>query len=112
MAYANRRSAHIEYIKPNTKVKMRRQKVQDDEDIDTAKIVKDDKPRHHSKRATETERKLKEKEAKRLVLEKAKRLQIEKDMKEKEAKRLALEKAQIETLIKNTDHVHRKHLMR
>ena len=47
------------------------------------KIVKDDKPRyarkqdfkntlHERKRATETERQLKEKEAKRLVLEKAK----------------------------------------
>ena len=33
-------------------------------------------------------------------------------MKEKEAKRLALEKAQIEALIKNIDHVHQKHLTR
>ena len=72
MAYANRHSAHIEYIKPNTKVKIRRQKVPDDEDIDIAKIVKDDKPKHNRKRATETERQLKDKEAKRLVLEKAK----------------------------------------
>ena len=56
MAYANRCSAHIEYTKPNTKVKMLRQKVPDDEDIDIAKIVKDDKPRHDTKRATETER--------------------------------------------------------
>ena len=46
MAHANRRSAHIEYIKPNTKVKMQRRKVPDDEDIDMAKIVKDDKSRH------------------------------------------------------------------
>ena len=46
------------------------------------------------------------------MLEKAKQLQIEKDMKEKVAKRFALEKAQIEALIENTDHVHRKHLMR
>ena len=64
MVYANRRSAHIEYITPNTKVKMQRQKVPDDEDIDMAKIVKDDKPRHDRQRATETERQLKEKEAK------------------------------------------------
>ena len=64
MAYANRCSAHIEYIRPNTKVKMQRQKVPDDEDIDIAKIIKDDKPRHDSKRAIETERQLKEKEAK------------------------------------------------
>ena len=89
MAYTNRHSAHIEYIKPNTKVKTRRQKVPDDEDIDIAKIVKDDKPKHDRKRATETERQLKEKEAKRLVLENPKLLQIDKDIKEKEAKRLA-----------------------
>ena len=42
MANAHRRSAHTEYIKPNTKVKTQRQKVPDDEDIDIAKIVKDD----------------------------------------------------------------------
>ena len=69
MAYTYRCSAHIEYIKPNTKVKMQRQKVPDDEDINIAKIVKDDKPRHDRKRAAETERQLKEKEDKRLVLE-------------------------------------------
>ena len=99
MAYANRCSAHIEYTKPNTKVKTQRQKVPEDEDINIAKIVKDDKPKHDRNRATEIERQLREKEAKRLVLEKAKRLQIEKDMKDKEAKRLASEKAQIEALI-------------
>ena len=53
---------------------------------------------HDRKIATETERQLKEKEAKRLALEKAKRLQTEKDIKEKEVKRLALEKVQIEAL--------------
>ena len=40
MTHANRHSAHIEYKKPNTKVKTQRQKVPDDEDIDMAKIVK------------------------------------------------------------------------
>ena len=44
MAYANRRSAYMEYIKPNTRVKTQRQNVPDDEDIDMDKIVKDDKP--------------------------------------------------------------------
>ena len=63
--------SYIEYIKPNTKVKTQRQKVPD-EDIDMAKIVKDDKPRHDRKRALETERQLQEKEAKRLALAKAK----------------------------------------
>ena len=93
MTYTNRHSAHIEHIKPNTKVKTQRQKVPDDEDIDIAKIVKDDKPRHDRQRASETERQLKEKEAKRLALAKAKQLQIEKDIKDKEAKRLEVEKA-------------------
>ena len=64
MVYANRHSAHIEYIKPNTKVKMKRQKVPDDEDIDMAKIVKDDKPRHDRQNAQETKRQLQDKEAK------------------------------------------------
>ena len=66
MAYTNGHSAHIEYTKPNTKVKTQRQKVPHDEDIDIAKIVKDDKPIHDRKRATEIERQLREKEAKRL----------------------------------------------
>ena len=56
MEYANRHSAHIEYMKPNTKVKTQRQKVPDDEDIDIAKIVKDDKPKHDRKKATGIER--------------------------------------------------------
>ena len=47
-------------------------KVPDDNDIDMDKIVQDDKPRYDRKRATETERQLKEKKAKRLVLKKAK----------------------------------------
>ena len=74
MANANRCSAHTEYIKPNTKVKTQRQKVPDDEDIDIAKIVKDDKPKYDRKNATEIERQLREKEVKRLALEKAKRI--------------------------------------
>ena len=105
MANANRRSAHTEYIKPNTKVKTQIQKVPDDEDIDIAKIVKDDKPKYDRERATEIERQLTEKEAKRLALEKAKQIQIQKDMKDKEAKRIASEKSQIEALIEK----HRPH---
>ena len=99
MAYANRFSAHIEYIKPNTKVKMQRQKVPDDEDIDMAKIVKDDKPRHDRQKALETKRQLQEKEVKRLVLAKAKLFQIGKDTKDKATKSLEVEKAQIEVII-------------
>ena len=72
MAYTNRHSAHTEYLKPNTRAKTQRQKVPDDKDIDIDKIVKDDKPRYDRQRATEIERHLQEKEAKRLALEKAK----------------------------------------
>ena len=71
MTSANRCSAHTEYIKPNTKVKIQRQKVPDDEDID---IVKDYKPKYDRKRDTKLESQLKDKEAKRLALEKAKRI--------------------------------------
>ena len=106
MANANRCSAHAEYIKPCTRVKTQRQKVPDDEDNDIAKIVKDDKPKYERKRDTEIASQLKDKEAKRLALEKAKRIQIQKDMKDKEAKRIAAEKAQIEALIEK----HRPHI--
>ena len=92
-ANTNRHSAHTDYIKPNTKVKTQRQKVPDDGDIDIAKIVKDDKPKYDRKSATEIERQSREKEAKRLALEKAKQIRIQKDIKDKEAKRLASEKS-------------------
>ena len=95
----NRCLALKEYTKPNTNVKIQRQKVPDDEDIDIDKIVKGDKPKDYRNSATKTEKQYKEKEAKRLVLEKAKRIQKQKDMKDKEAKRFAIEKAQIEALI-------------
>ena len=104
-ANVNRNSALKDYTKPNTKAKIQRQKVPDDEDIDIDKIVKGDKPKDDRKSATKIEKQSKEKEAKRLALEKAKRIQIQKDMKDKEAKRLALEKAQIEALIEK----HRPH---
>ena len=54
---------------------------------------------------TEIERQSREKEDKRLAIEKAKRIQIQKDMRDKKAKRLASEKAQIEALIEK----HRPH---
>ena len=41
----NRCSALKDYTKPNTKVRILRQKVPDDEDIDIDKIVKGDKPK-------------------------------------------------------------------
>ena len=98
-ATTNRRSVLKEYTKPNTNVKIQRQKVPDDKDIDIDKIVRGDKPKDDRNSATKIEKQYKEKEAKRLVLEKAKRIQVQKDMKDKEAKRFAIEKAQIEALI-------------
>ena len=98
-ANTNKRSTLKDYTKPNTKVKIQRQKVPDDKDIDIDKIVKGDKPKDDRKTATKIEKQYREKEAKRLALEKAKRIQIQKDMKDKEAKRFALEKAQTEALI-------------
>ena len=98
-ANTNRCSALKDYTKPNTKVKIQRQKVPDDADIDIDKIVKGDKPKDDRNSATKIEKQYKEKEAKRLALEKAKSIQIQKDMKDKEAKRFAIEKAQIEALI-------------
>ena len=94
-----------EYMKPNMKAKIQRQKVPDDEDIDIDKIVRGDKPKDDRNSATKTEKQYKEKEAKGLVLEKAKRIQMQKDMKDIEVKRLAIEKAQIEGLIEK----HRPH---
>ena len=52
---------------------------------------------HARKVATEAERKLRQE--KRLQIEKDRQIQIEHDMKEKEAKRIAIEKAKIEVLI-------------
>ena len=99
MANANRCSAHTEYIQPKTKVKTQRLKVPDDEDIDIARIVKDDKPKYDRKSATEIERQLREKEAKRLALEKAKRIRIQKRYERQRSKKNCIRKAQIEALI-------------
>ena len=85
-ANINRHSALKDNTKPNTKAKIQRQTAPDDENIDIDKIVKGDKPKDDRKSATKIEKQSKEKEAKRLALEKAKRIQIQKDMKDKEAK--------------------------
>ena len=97
-----------EYIKPNTKAKIQRQKVPDGEDIDIDKIAQGDKPKNDRNSATKTVKQYKEKEAERLAIAKSKRIQIQKDMKDKEANRLTIEKAQIEALIEK----HRKHTLK
>ena len=77
-ANTNRHSDLKEYTKPNTNVKIQRQKLPDDKDIDIDKIVRGDKPKDDRNSATKTEKQYKEKEAKRLALEKAKRIQVQK----------------------------------
>ena len=98
-ANTNRRLALKEDRKPNMNVKTQRQKVPDDEDIDINKIVRGDRPKDDRNSANITANQYKEKEGKRLELEKAKRIQGQNDMKDKEAKRFTLEKAKIEALI-------------
>ena len=78
---------------------MQRQKVPDDEDIDINKIAQGDRPKDDRNKADMTAKQYKEKEAKRLVLEKVKRIQGQNDSKNIEAKRHMIEKAQIEALI-------------
>ena len=63
-ANTNRRSALKDYTKSNTKVKIQRQRVPDDEDIDVDKIVKGDKPKDDRNSATKTEKQYKEKRPK------------------------------------------------
>ena len=104
-ANTNRRLALKEDRKPNMNVKIQRQKVPDDEDIDINKIVRGDRPKDDRNSATITAKQYKEKEAKRLALENAKRIKGQNDMKDKETKRFMSEKAKIEALIEK----HRPH---
>ena len=92
-------------MKPNAKIKMQRQKVPDDEDIDINKIVQGDKPKEDRNEAHITAKQYNEKEAKKLALEKVKRIQGQNDSKNIEAKRHMIEKAKIEALIEK----HRLH---
>ena len=85
-ANTNRHLALKDDKKPNTNVRTRRQKVPDDEDIDINKIVQGDRPKDDRNSANITAKQYKEKEAKRLALEKAKRIQGQNDTKDTEAK--------------------------
>ena len=92
----------------NTNIKMQRQKVQDDEDININKIAQGDRPKDDRNRANITAKQHKDKEAKRLVPEKVKRIQGQNDSKNIEAKRHMIEKAKIEALIEK----HRLHTLK
>ena len=94
--------------KLNINIKTRRQKVPDDEDIDINKIAQGDRPKDDRNSANIAGKQYKEKEAKRLVLEKAKRIQGQNDTKDIEAKRYMIEKAKIEALIEK----HRPHTLK
>ena len=78
---------------------MRRQKVSDDEDIDINTIAQGDRPKEDRNNADITAKQYKEKQTKRLALEKVKRIPGQNDSKNIEAKRHMIEKAQIEALI-------------
>ena len=78
-AHTNRRIALKEGTKPNANIKMQGQKVPDDEDIDINKIAQGDRPKDDRNKADITAKRYKEKDAKRLALEKAKRIQGQND---------------------------------
>ena len=98
-ANTSRRLALKEGTKLNTNIKTRRQKVPDDEDIDINKIAQGDRPKDDRNSADITVKQYKENEAKRLVLEKAKRIQGQNNTKNTKAERHRIEKADIEALI-------------
>ena len=98
-ANTSRRLALNEGMKLNTNIKTQRQKVPDDEDIDINKIAQGDRAKDDRNKADITAKQYKEKEAKRLVLEKTKGIQGQNDSKDIEAKRRMIDKAKIEALI-------------
>ena len=84
---------------------MKGQKVPDDKNIDINKIAQGDRPKGGRNMADITAKQHKDKEAKRLVPAKVKRIQGQNDSKNIEAKRHMIEKAKIEALIEK----HRLH---
>ena len=91
---------------------MKGQKVPDDENIDINKIAQGDRPKGGRNMTNITAKQHKDKEAKRLVPEKVKRIQGQNDSKNTEAKRHMIEKAKKEALIEKHRLRHQKHLMR
>ena len=75
------------------------QKVPDDENIDINKIAQGNRPKGGTNTANTTAKQHKDKEAMRLVPEKAKRIQGQNESKNTDAKRHMIEKAKIEALI-------------
>ena len=99
-AHTSKHLALKESTKPNVNINTKGQKVPDDENIDINKIAQGKRPKEGKNTADITAKQLKDKEAKRLVPEKVKRIQGQNDSKNIEAKRHMIEKAKIEALIK------------
>ena len=97
--YTSKRLAFKESTKPKANINMKGQKVPDDEDININKIAQGNRPRGGRYTANITAKQQKDKEAKRLVPEKVKRIQGQNGSKNTEDKRYMIEKAQIEALI-------------
>ena len=98
-AHTSKHLAFKENTKPNVNINMKGQKVPDDENIDINKIAQGERPKEGRNMANITAKQHKDKEAKRLVPEKVKRIQEQNDSKNIEAKRHMIEKAKIEALI-------------
>ena len=98
-AHTTKCLAFKESTKPNVNINMKGQKVPDDENIDINKIAQGKRPKEGRNKADITAKQHKDKEAKKLVPEKVKRIQGQNDSKNIEAKRHMIEKAKIEALI-------------
>ena len=103
--YTSKSLARKESTKPNTNIDRKGQKVPEDENIDINKIAQDDRPKGGRNTANTTAKQHKDKEAMRLVPEKAKGIQGQNDSKNTEAKKHMIEKVKIEALIEK----HRLH---
>ena len=106
--HTNKHLAQRESTKPYTNIDRKGQKVPDDENIDINKIAQGDRPKGGRNTADTTAKQHKDKEAMRLVPEKAKRIQGQNESKNTDAKRHMIEKAKIEALIEK----HRLHTLK
>ena len=98
-AHTSKHLALKESTKPNVNINTKGQKVPDDKNIDINKIAQGKRPKEGRNTADITAKQHKDKETKRLVPEKVKRIQGQNDSKNIEAKRHMIEKAKIEALM-------------
>ena len=98
-AHTSKRLTFKESTRPNVNIITKGQKVPDDENIDINKIAQGKRQKGGRNTANSTAKEHKDKEAKRLVPEKVKRIQGQNDSMNIEAKRHMIEKAKIKALI-------------